>query len=199
LTVEWIRAGLRSTGKTRSGLAKALGRSPSAVTNLLNGHRRLRADEIAIVAEYLGIEPPRLIGGPPRPTKAPLIDFVGAGTTTISTRTAKPRGRAATTALQGMNYGLSKKQLAETIGLAPEALYKRERLGAARTQTRLREMTEILTRVSAWAGGPAQAMAWYRAEPIPAFGGRTAESLVKSGQATALRDYLDSIAMGGFA
>lgn len=97
------------------------------------------------------------------------------------------------------DYGLTKKQLAETIGLAPEALYKRKRLGAAKTQTRLREMTEILTRVSAWAGGPAQAMAWYRAEPIPAFGGRTAEQIVKSGHAGALRDYLDSIAMGGFA
>jgi len=96
-------------------------------------------------------------------------------------------------------YGLTKKQLAETIGLKPEALYKSSRLNAAKTQSRLREMNEILTRVSAWAGGPAQAMAWYRAEPIPAFGGRTAEQLVKSGQATALRDYLDSIAVGGFA
>ena len=62
-----------------------------------------------------------------------------------------------------------------------------------------REMNEILTRVAGWAGGPAQAMAWYRAEPIPAFGGRTAEALVKSGQAGRLRDYLDSIALGGFA
>jgi Antitoxin Xre/MbcA/ParS C-terminal toxin-binding domain len=97
------------------------------------------------------------------------------------------------------DYGLNKKELADTIGLAPETLYKTSRLSAAKTQTRLREMNEILTRVSAWAGAPAQAMAWYRAEPIPAFGGRTAESLVKSGQATALRDYLDSIAMGGFA
>jgi hypothetical protein len=96
-------------------------------------------------------------------------------------------------------YGLSKKELAETVGLAPEALYKSRRLHAAKTQSRLREMNEILTRVSGWAGGKAQALAWYRAEPIPAFGGRTAESLVKSGQAAALRDYLDSIAMGGFA
>ena len=108
----------------------------------------------------------------------------------------KPK-RAASASLA--EYGLSKKQLAETIGLAPEALYKTSRLNAAKTQSRLREMNEILTRVSAWAGGPAQAMAWYRAEPIPAFGGRTAEQLVKSGQATALRDYLDSIALGGFA
>ena len=97
------------------------------------------------------------------------------------------------------DYGLSKKQLAETIGLAPEALYKASRLRAPKTQPRLTETNEILRRVSASAGGPAQAMAWRRAEPIPAFGGRTAESLVKSGQAAALRVYLDSIALGGFA
>ena len=96
-------------------------------------------------------------------------------------------------------YGLTKKQLAETVGLPPQALYKQARFGAAKTQSRLREMNEILTRVAGWAGGRAQAMAWYRAEPIPAFGGRTAESIVKSGQAGQLRDYLDSIALGGFA
>ena len=80
MTVDWIRSGLKRTGKTRSGLAKALGRSPSAVTDLLNGHRRLRADEIAIVSDYLGIEPPRLVGGgPPRPPRAPLVGYVGAG------------------------------------------------------------------------------------------------------------------------
>jgi hypothetical protein len=112
---------------------------------------------------------------------------------------AQGRVRNAATPIEIGDYGLTKKQLAETVGLAPEALYKRERLGAAKTQSRLREMNEILTRVSAWAGGGAQAMAWYRAEPIPAFGGRTAESLVKSGQAGQLRDYLDSIALGGFA
>lgn len=97
------------------------------------------------------------------------------------------------------DYGLTKKQFAETIGIAPEALYKRERLSAPKTQSRLREMNEILTRVAGCAGGPAQAMAWCGAEPIPAFGGRTAEALVKSGQAGPPRDYLDSIALGGFA
>jgi uncharacterized protein (DUF2384 family) len=98
-----------------------------------------------------------------------------------------------------MDLGLSKKQLAETVGLRPEALYKTRRASAAKTATRLAEMAEILTRVADWAGGRAQAVAWYRGEPIPAFGDRTAESLVKSGQAAALRDYLDSLALGGFA
>ena len=82
MTVDWIREGLRQTRKTRSGLAKALGRSPSAVTDLLNGTRRLRAEEIAIAAEYLGVEPPRLVGGgrPSHPAgKVPLVGYVGAG------------------------------------------------------------------------------------------------------------------------
>lgn len=121
---------------------------------------------------------------------------------TSSKSAASPRQRAARPAspIKLANaLGLTKKQLAETAGLAPEALYKRERLGAAKTQSRLREMNEILTRVAGWAGGPAQALAWYRAEPIPAFGGRTAELIVKSGHAGQLRDYLDSIALGGFA
>ena len=61
------------------------------------------------------------------------------------------------------------------------------------------EMLEILVPVRGWAGSEAQAMAWYRAEPIPALDGRTAEALVKSGQANAVREYLDHLALGGFA
>jgi len=94
---------------------------------------------------------------------------------------------------------MSKANLAETVGLAAETLQRAVRRNAPKTQARLRETSEIIARVSPWAGGPIQAMAWYRAEPIPAFGGRTAESLVKEGKAAAVRDYLDGVALGGFA
>ena len=97
------------------------------------------------------------------------------------------------------SFGMSKLQLAETTGLGAQALYKADRSRAAKTQSRVKEMLEIVSRISDWAGGKERAMAWYRAQPIAAFGGRTAESLVKSGQASALRDYLDHIGMGGFA
>ena len=96
-------------------------------------------------------------------------------------------------------FSMSKAQLADTAGLAREVFQKASRRDGPKAQSRVREMLEIINLVQGWAGGAAQAMAWYRAEPIPAFGGRTAESLVKSGQASALRDYLDSIALGGFA
>ena len=96
-------------------------------------------------------------------------------------------------------FGMSRTQLAETAGLARETLYRAERSLAPRTQGRLREMLEIISRVTEWAGGKEQAMAWYRAQPLPAFGGRTAEALVKDGKAAAVRDYLDHMALGGFA
>lgn len=97
------------------------------------------------------------------------------------------------------SFGMSKTQLAETAGLAKESLFKAARSQAPKTQSRIREMLEIISRVSDWAGGKNQAMAWYRAQPIPAFGGRTAEALVKEGKAGAVRDYLDHLALGGFA
>jgi uncharacterized protein (DUF2384 family) len=96
-------------------------------------------------------------------------------------------------------FGLSKAQLAETAGFAPETFYRKARSTAPKTQSRVKEMLEIIRRVADWAGGEQQAMAWYRAYPIPSFGGRTAESLVKTGKATAVRDYLDDVALGGFA
>lgn len=96
-------------------------------------------------------------------------------------------------------FSMSRAQLADTAGLAREALQKASRRDGPKAQTRVREMLEIINLVQGWAGGPAQAMAWYRAEPIPAFGGRTAEALVKSGNATAVRDYVDHLATGGYA
>jgi len=97
------------------------------------------------------------------------------------------------------SFGMSKSDLADSLGIGRETLYKRARVEAPKTQARLREMLEILTRISRWAGGKHRAFAWYRAQPIAALGGRTAESLVKSGDAAMLRDYLDHIALGGYA
>jgi Antitoxin Xre/MbcA/ParS C-terminal toxin-binding domain len=130
----------------------------------------------------------------------------GHGLTKVADRTAEVRlleGLAADAVIDIADvaefFGTSKSHLAESLGIARETLYKKARFEAPKTQTRLREMLEILSRVSTWAGGKRQAMAWYRAQPIAAFGGRTAESLVKSGQASTLRDYLDHIALGGYA
>ena len=96
-------------------------------------------------------------------------------------------------------FGMTLTQLALTLGLSRESLYKAKRAEADKTQTRVREMLEVIVRVMPWAGGQQQAMAWYRAQPIAAFGDRTAESLVKEGKATVVRDYLDFMSQGNFA
>jgi len=96
-------------------------------------------------------------------------------------------------------FRMSKGQLAQTAGLGAAAVSKADRRVAPKAQTRVTEMLEIISRVRDWAGGEAQAMAWYRSQPIPALDGRTPEALVKAGQAIAVRAYLDHFALGGFA
>ena len=94
---------------------------------------------------------------------------------------------------------MTKGQLAETTGLGPSNLSKTARQTTMKVHNRVMEMLEIISRVRDWAGGETQALAWYRAQPIPALDGRTAEALVKSGKAAWVRDYLDHLALGGFA
>jgi uncharacterized protein (DUF2384 family) len=96
-------------------------------------------------------------------------------------------------------FRMSKGQLAQTAGLGLASVSKADRRVAPKAQTRVTEMLEIISRIRDWAGGEAQAMAWYRSQPIPALDGRTPEALVKSGQAHAVREYLDHVAIGGFA
>ncbi len=45
------------------------------------------------------------------------------------------------------DFHMSKSQLADTAGLAREAFYKVARVRAAKTQTRMREMLEIISRI----------------------------------------------------
>jgi len=96
-------------------------------------------------------------------------------------------------------FRMSKGQLAQTAGLGLASVSKADRRVAPKAQTRVTEMLEIISRVRGWAGGEAQAMAWYRSQPIPALDGRTPEALVKDGRAGAVREYLDHVALGGFA
>jgi antitoxin component HigA of HigAB toxin-antitoxin module len=60
--LDWILQGLEKPGKTRSGLAAALGKAPSAVTDLLQGKRQLKASEIKTVASYLEVAAPSFFG-----------------------------------------------------------------------------------------------------------------------------------------
>lgn len=94
---------------------------------------------------------------------------------------------------------ITKEELACSVGLAKETLYRKNRSESQKVQTRLREMTDIISRVTPWAGSLAMAFAWYRSYGIPAFGGMTPEDVLKAGRSEALRDYISAINVGGYA
>ena len=93
----------------------------------------------------------------------------------------------------------TKSEVAGTLGLGKDAFTRASRLRARKTQTRLRQMLEILNRVEAATGSPLAAYAWFRAEPLPGFGGATPDQLLREGRADHVHAYLDRIMAGGYA
>ena len=94
---------------------------------------------------------------------------------------------------------ITRSELAVAVGVSRDAVAKSSRVVTPATQSRLRDMVEILNRVRTWSGSPQQAFAWYRSQPIASFGDQTAEALVKEGRAEAVKRYLDRITVGGYA
>ena len=71
----------------------------------------------------------------------------------------------------------TKAEIAGTLGLSQDALSRASRVQARKTQTRLREMVEILRRVEAYTGSsPLVAYACFRSEVLPGFRRQDARS-----------------------
>lgn len=108
------------------------------------------------------------------------------------------KGGVETTSLAKLLH-ITKQELAAATGLSRDAVTKTSRIHSISTQSRLREAVDVINRVIPWAGSIELAFAWYRSQPIPSFGDKTAEDLLKEGKGQALRDYLSRIAEGGYA
>lgn len=93
----------------------------------------------------------------------------------------------------------TKTEIAATLGLGQDAFSRPARIHARKTQTRLREMVEILNRVEAVTGSALGAYAWFRSEPLAGFGGQTPDQLVREGHADFVHAYLDRVMAGGYA
>lgn len=72
-------------------------------------------------------------------------------------------------------------------------------LGASDRAARLQDGAEIIALVTHWTGSSEAAGRWYRSQPIPALGDRTAEALVMTGEAALVREYLDHLSQGTYA
>jgi repressor LexA len=67
LEIAMIERGLEKPGKTKGGLARAMGVRPGAVSEILSGLRLIKASEIAPITEYLELN------------SVPIMGRVGAG------------------------------------------------------------------------------------------------------------------------
>src|SRR5579871_7024579 len=64
-----IERALERTGKSKGGLARAMGVRPGAISEILSGIRLIKASEVAPIMEYLGLN------------AVPIMGRVGAGAT----------------------------------------------------------------------------------------------------------------------
>jgi len=91
------------------------------------------------------------------------------------------------------------EEVARTVGLGKDAVQRKDRIISDKTQSRLRQMVEILNKVEPRFGSSLMAYAWFRSEPLPGFLGQTAMQLVRDGRAEAVLDYIDAVDAGVFA
>src|SRR5687768_14170814 len=74
------------------------------------------------------------------------------------------------------------EDIARSAGLSKEAVQRKDRVRSDRTQRRLRELVDIISKVEARFGSAIIAYAWYRSEPLSGFSGQTAMQLVRGGR-----------------
>lgn len=60
--LDWLLIGLKKPGKSKKGLALALGKSNSVVTDIVQGVRPIRVDEIRLIANYIEEPAPAMDG-----------------------------------------------------------------------------------------------------------------------------------------
>jgi hypothetical protein len=99
---------------------------------------------------------------------------------------------------------LDERQQEETTEFGWCQRYQKHQKNAAEKRRAKKRKTmdaelEIIERILEWAGSRDDAYAWYRNHPIPAVGGQTAEAMVKLGHADVIHNYLDHLAVGGYA
>jgi uncharacterized protein (DUF2384 family) len=66
-------------------------------------------------------------------------------------------------------------------------------------QRRLDPVVRILAAAEELSGDADQAIVWFRHQPLPGHGGRTARDLVEEGQAEAVLTYLEDLRDGAYA
>ncbi len=91
------------------------------------------------------------------------------------------------------------EEIGRTVGLNRDAIQRSDRLKSNKSQTRLREMVEIINKIEPRFGSSMMAYAWFRSQPLPGFSGQTAMRLVQDGRADEVLEYIDAVDAGVYA
>ncbi len=90
----------------------------------------------------------------------------------------------------------TQEDVARSVGLGKDAVQRKDRVHSNKTQTRLREMIEIINKVEPRFGSLLMAYAWYRSEPLAGFSGFTAMQLMLEGRSAEVLNYIDAVDVG---
>ncbi|MFN3670712.1 MAG: antitoxin Xre/MbcA/ParS toxin-binding domain-containing protein [Bosea sp. (in: a-proteobacteria)] len=93
--------------------------------------------------------------------------------------------------------GLPLTEIAAMIGVARTTLTARS--GMRKVDAALSPLVRIIAMAAEMAGGDDRAAIWFKHQPLPGWGGKTALDLVRSGQSDQVLDYLESVRAGVYS
>lgn len=93
--------------------------------------------------------------------------------------------------------GLPLSDLAALIGVARTTLTAKS--GTRRVDAALSPLVRIIAMAAEMAGDEGRAAVWFKHQPLPGWGGKTALDLVREGKGTKVLDYLESVRAGVYS
>lgn len=93
--------------------------------------------------------------------------------------------------------GVTLSELAGLAGVARNTLASAN--GARKADAALSPLVRILAMADEMAGGNERAALWFKHQPIPGWGGKTAYDLVRAGKAEKVLAYLEAVRSGVYA
>ncbi len=93
--------------------------------------------------------------------------------------------------------GLPLTELAAMIGVARTTLTAKS--GLRKVDTALSPLVRIIAMAAEMAGDEGRAAIWFKHQPLPGWGGKTALDLVRDGKSDRVLDYLESVRAGVYS
>lgn len=93
-------------------------------------------------------------------------------------------------------FRITKRRLADAVGLPADAISRKSRMFSSTTQARLRDFVEFMDLIVTWHQTPAAAFNWFCWHQLFPFDGRTAEDVFKAEGVEPLKIWVGQIEAG---